>query len=218
MHKYILLVGTGYVESASLGSLPVSGEKEYASAEEAIYDFGKAVWTYLEQEREYQNQRFEERIHKPCCLKALETAGDKSGNKFCSKCGGSLGGSQKQTHAQEVVDFVHEMTHSSIGDGMGEAWDFIATEGWTLNSIFWHSGKVVLVEIDNFQWHPNFTKYGLLNTEWRMQEIEISDSVRHQYHNTKIDLYEDEPEEDEDEPLVFDFNLEARNAAKKTSA
>ena len=134
--KYLLL-STGYVESQALGSVLISHDEGFATAEEAIVDFSTVLKGYVEKG---ERQAVEwNRTWDKCCKKSIEKD---AAVAFCSKCGKRL--VQEQICHSDLVHAFSDIEGGTL-DGFGEGWEFFRKYGWNVPSFDHTAGQMAVV-------------------------------------------------------------------------
>lgn len=175
----LFFFSVGYVEEAMNGSLPVSANRrEFSSNEEALYAFGKDLWESLEELRLSHNEEVLERKERgfnECCLETISGARKKNLHFLCGKCWTPCILDEKRTPNFAVTDYIKKLIGLTNDQAGYDLWEEMANRGWEIGSAHFHYGKYELLIVENYQWHPNFDKFGLLGTEWISSIVEIPD-------------------------------------------
>lgn len=176
------------MEDASVGVLPVYHQEGFDSAEEALHDFGKAVFVALENVRGYHNNHVNERIngkrfHECCEITLLANPS----SIYCVKCVGEIRCDNKVTTREQVLDYIEHMKNATNDDSRYEVIEGINNEGWEPGQYMPRTGSSLLLHVDNYDWHPDFNKFGNGSSEWQISEVNVGNYTY--YNNNPKQLY-----------------------------
>lgn len=182
MKYHIFQIHTGYVESASLGSIAFTHDEGFDTPLDGLYQLGLDIAKAKKEVYGWHTRAYHERMKRlggklPLCCEASLAANPSLIS--CAKCCMEIAENNKKITIQDVNDEIDLMMRSdndSYGYDMVECLNNL---GWMPGSEDIHgpsSTEHVRVHAYNFSWNPNFkNNYGTLEVHL-VKVVSVSDN------------------------------------------
>jgi hypothetical protein len=175
MRYHIFQITTGYVESASIGSLTLCHNRGFDNVLEGLYDLGLSIKKADQEIKSWHNNEVKERIKekrlRECCETTLLAAPNR---KLCAKCFMPIAEDNSVMSNRDIVDEIDKMMRSDNDSYGYDMYEALAKFGWEYGydySFGVKEEKHCRVHVDNYRWSPMMAQGQRANIEWHIVEV-----------------------------------------------
>lgn len=175
MKYHIFQITTGYVESASIGSITMIHNRGFDDVLVGLHDLGLSIRKADQIIKGWHNSAVKERIKenrfRECCQTTLLAA---PGRKFCAKCVMPIAEDNSIMSNRDIVDEIDKMMRSDNDSYGYDMYEALGQLGWEYGHDYtfgMKQEKHYRVHVDNYRWSPMMAQGQRANIEWHIVEV-----------------------------------------------